>query len=160
MYPQSPTRFFAKDTNARLSFTLAAGGQASAAVLEQNGASTPMRRIDAATAEKLRAAMSAKVQKQLPNPASEAMLRRMIAGIASGKPNLTEMNPQLGAAIHNDLPKLQAKLTNLGAVQSIQLLSVSDTGMDVYEVRHEHGTSQWSIALDSRGTLIRATVPL
>ena len=50
--------------------------------------STPMRRIDAATAEKLRAAMSAKVQKQTPNPASEATLRRMIAGIAAGKPNL------------------------------------------------------------------------
>ena len=160
MYPHSPTLFFGKDTDARLSFTLDAGGQASAAVLLQNGASTPMRRIDAATAEKLRAAVAAKVHTQTPNPASEAMLRRVIDGIVSGKPNLKEMNPQLAAAIHHDLPKLQGKLADLGAVQSIQLLSVSNAGMDVYEVRHERGTSQWSIALDSRGTLIGAMVPL
>ena len=88
------------------------------------------------------------------------MLRRMIDGIVSGKPNLQEMNPQLAAAIRNDLPKLQARLADLGAVQSIQLLSVSASGMDVYEVRHAQGSSQWSLALDSKGILVGAMVPL
>jgi hypothetical protein len=70
------------------------------------------------------------------------------------------MNPQLAAAISNDLPKLQVRLAELGAVQSIQLLNVSDSGMDVYEVRHAQGSSQWSLELDSKGILVGAMVPL
>lgn len=160
MYSESPTMFFGEDTDAQLSFTPDENGQATTAVLHQNGATTPMRRIDAATAEGLRSAMAAKVQNQTPNPGSEAMLRRVIDGIVSGKPNLQEMNPQLAAAIHKDLPKLQVKLADLGPVQSIQLLSVSKIGMDVYEVKHERGSSQWSLALDSQGILVGAMVPL
>ncbi|MDB6100760.1 MAG: Signal transducer regulating beta-lactamase production, contains metallopeptidase domain [Gammaproteobacteria bacterium] len=160
MYPESPTMFFGEDTDAQVSFTPDDKGQATTAALHQNGATTPMRRIDAATGEALRSAMEAKVRNQTPNPGSEAMLRRVIDGIVSGKPNLHEMNPQLAAAIHKDLPKLQVKLADLGAVQSIQLLSVSKIGMDVYEVKHERGSSQWSLALDSKGILVGAMVPL
>ena len=135
-------------------------GDATQAVLHQNGASTPMRRVDAATAERLRRATAAKVRNQTPNPASEAMLRHVIDGIVAGKPNLQEMNPQLGAAIRHDLPRLQVKLGALGPLQSLRLLSVSAAGMDVYEVQHEHGTSEWGIALDASGKLVGATVPL
>jgi bla regulator protein blaR1 len=160
MYPQSPTTFFGEDTDVQVSFTSGESGQATTAVLHQNGASTSMRRIDAAAAAELRSAIEEKVHKQTPNPQSEAMLRRMIDGIVAGKPNLQEMNPQLAAAIHNDLPKLQAKLAELGPVQSIQLLSVSSVGMDVYVVKHERGSSQWSLTLDSKGILVGAMVPL
>ncbi|HEY2807581.1 MAG TPA: M56 family metallopeptidase [Steroidobacteraceae bacterium] len=160
MYPQSLTVFFGEDTDAQVSFIHDQNGSAVAAVLHQNGASTTMRRIDTGTADRLRAATAAKVQKQAPAPGSEAMLRRVIDGIVSGNPNLQEMNPQLAAAIRNDLPKLQARLADLGAVQSIKLLSVDEAGMDVYEVRHERGSAQWSLALDSNGTLIGAMVPL
>jgi hypothetical protein len=160
MYPESPTMFFGEDTDAQVSFIPNENGVTTAAVLHQNGASTPMRRIDKATAEALRSAMETKVQNQTPNPASAAMLRRMIAGIAAGEPNLQEMNPQLAAAIRKDLPKLQVKLSELGAVQSIQLLRVSTNGMDLYEVKHERGSSQWSVALDAKGTLVGAFVPL
>jgi len=104
--------------------------------------------------------MAAKFQNQTPNPGSAAMLRRVIDGIVAGKPNLQEMNPQLAAAIHKDLPKLQVKLADLGEVQAIQLLRVSKIGMDVYEVKHERGSSQWSVALDSNGVLVGALVPL
>ncbi len=160
MYPESPTMFFAMDSDAQLSFRTDAGGETSAAELHQNGARTAMPRIDAAAADRLRQVLQARVGSQTPHPASEAMLRRMIAGISAGRPNLQEMNPQLGAAIGKDAPKLQVRLAQLGAVQSIQLLGVSDDGMDVYEVHHEHGASQWGIALDATGKLIGATVPL
>jgi bla regulator protein BlaR1 len=162
MYPESSTMFFDADVDVdvQVSFTPDENGQATTAVLHQNGASTPMRRIDAATAEALRTAMEAKVQHQTPNPGSEAMLRRVIDGVVAGKPNLQEMNPQLAAAIHKDLPKLQVRLADLGAVQSIHLVRVSEVGMDVYEVKHERGSSQWSLALDAKGVLVGAFVPL
>jgi bla regulator protein blaR1 len=160
MYPESATTFFGRDTDAQVSFTPDENGRATSAVLHQNGASTPMPRIEPAAAERLRSTMEARIQNQTPNPGSEAMLRRVIEGIVSGKPNLREMNPQLAAAISNDLPKLQVRLAELGAVQSIQLLNVSDSGMDVYEVRHAQGSSQWSLELDSKGILVGAMVPL
>jgi bla regulator protein blaR1 len=160
MYPRTATTFFSADTDATVSFTAAANGAAPSAVLQQNGASTPMPRIDAATARRLHAAMQARVQQQAANPASAAALRRMIDSISAGSPHLTGMNPQLAAAIAKDLPKLQAKLATLGPVQSIQAQGVSDAGMDVYEVHHAHGSSQWSLALDSRGTIVGAMVPL
>jgi hypothetical protein len=53
------------------------------------------------------------------------MLRRLMAGITAGKPNLEEMNPQLAAAIRKDLPKRQVKLADLGPVESIQLVRVT-----------------------------------
>jgi hypothetical protein len=143
-----------------MSFVSDGNGNAVAAVLHQNGASTTMRRIDAGTADRLRSATAARVQKQAPTSGSEAMLRRMIAGIVAGNPNLQEMNPQLAAAIRKDLPKLQARLAALGAVRSIQLLSVDKAGMDVYEVRHARGSAEWSLVLDSKGILVGAMVPL
>ena len=84
----------------------------------------------------------------------------MIDGITSGSPNLHELNPQLAAAIRHDLPKLQARLADLGPVQAIHPAGVSDSGMDLFEVQHAHGTSQWSLALDAKGVVVGAMVPL
>lgn len=160
MYPRTATTFFGADTDATVSFMPGGNAAATDAVLQQNGASTSMPRIEAATAQRLRAAMQVRAQQQAANPAGEAALRRMIDAISAGSPSLTGMNPQLAAAIARDLPKLQAKLARLGPVQSIQPQGVSDAGMDAYEVHHAHGTSQWSLALDSKGTIVGAMVPL
>lgn len=158
MYPQSQTMFFATDTDAELSFARDSSGTA-VAVLHQNGASTPMPRIDAATADRLRQANAVKARNQTPTPGSAAMLRQMIDGIVAGTPNLRDMNPQLGAAIRKDLPKLQVKLAELGAVQSLELTGVAE-GMDMYEVKHARGSSQWGVALDASGKLVGAMIPL
>ena len=41
-----------------------------------------------------------------------------------------------------------------GAVQSVKFLSVEEeSGMDVYEVRQEHGRSEWAIYLDADGVI-------
>ncbi len=160
MYARTPTAFVGEGTDVQIAFTPAADGTAAAAVLQQNGASTPMRRIDAATAARLRSAMAEKIRTQTPNPASEAALRQLIDGIAAGNPDLEQMNPQLAAAIRHDLPKLRVRLANLGAVQAIHPAGVSDSGMDLFEVQHAHGTSQWSLALDAKGMVVGAMVPL
>jgi bla regulator protein blaR1 len=118
-----------------------------------------MSRIDAGAAQALQASLDAKVHAQTPSQGSEATLRRLIAGINAGKPNLDEMNPQLAAAIGKDLPKLQVKLADLGPVESIQLLRATQAGMDVYKVEHDHGSSEWSIELSPAGTLVGAMVP-
>jgi Zn-dependent protease with chaperone function len=159
VYPESATTFFYVDRDAQIRFSSDPGGQATTATILQNGASTPMSRIDAAAAQALQASLDARVQAQTPSQGSEAMLRRLMAGITAGKPNLEEMNPQLAAAIRKDLPKLQVKLADLGPVESIQLLRVTQAGMDVYKVQHDRGSSEWSIELSPAGTLVGAMVP-
>jgi bla regulator protein blaR1 len=157
IYPQSATQFFfeeLEDNGAGMSFVPGADGMASTAVLHQNGASTPMPRVDAATAQTVCSALTTREQSQTPTPGTEAMLLRVIDGIVAGKPNLDEMNPQLAAAIHADLPKLQVKLAALGAVQSVHFVRVSHADTDVYQVVHEHGSSKWGVALDSKGVLV------
>jgi hypothetical protein len=159
VYPESATTFFYVDRDAQIRFSSDPSGQVTTVTILQNGASTPMSRIDAAAAQALQASLDAKAQAQTPSQGSEAMLRRLIAGITAGKPNLEEMNPQLAAAIRKDLPILQVKLADLGPVESIQLLRVTQAGMDVYKVQHDRGSSQWSIELSPAGTLVGAMVP-
>jgi hypothetical protein len=160
LYPESATTFFYMNTDAQVSFATDGNGQAMTATLHQNGGSTPMSRISAAKAQGLRVALETRIQMQTPSPGSEALLRRLITGITAGTPNLEEMNPQLAAVIRKDLPKLQVKLADLGAVQSMRLARVNKLGMDVYEVKHERGSAEWSVELSPSGTLIGLLVPL
>jgi bla regulator protein blaR1 len=157
LYPQSTTLFFyeqLQDNGAGISFVPGKDGVATAAVMHQNGASTPMPRIDAATGDKLCAALTARMQSKTFAPGAEAMLKRLLSGIAAGKPPLEEMNPQIAAAIRSDLPKLQVSLERLGAVQKVSFVRVNGGDMNMFKVVGEHGSSEWGVALDSGGTLV------
>jgi hypothetical protein len=161
LYAESADTFGYRTVDAKLQFVSGTGGEIGSAILLQNGARTEMPRVDAATANKVLAAAEQKVRDQVPSPGSEAALRRLIAGIAEGKPRLAELNPQLAGAIRKDLPKLQVRLKELGPVQSMEFAGVDANGQDKYQVLHRGGTMQeWSIALDSHGVIDGAMVPL
>jgi hypothetical protein len=51
---------------------------------------------------------------------------------------------------------MSASLAQLGPVQAIEFRGVGNQGWDIYEVRHEHGTSQWRIAIDAHGIILGA----
>jgi thiol-disulfide isomerase/thioredoxin len=91
---------------------------------------------------------------QTPTPGSEAALRRLIAGIVSGQPNYHEMSP----ATRQQLLPLQAGIAARGAVQSVKFRGVGNTGEDKYDVKQEHGSSQWGIALGKNGIVTGALV--
>ena len=157
LYAQSSTQFFyeeLEDNGAGISFVPGQHGVATSAIMHQNGASTPMPRIDAPAGERLCAALAARMQSQTPTPGSEALLRRLLSGIAAGRPPLDEMNPQLAAAIRSDLPKLQVRLADLGAVKQLSFVRVNGGNMNMYKVVHERGSSEWGVALDAKGTLV------
>jgi bla regulator protein blaR1 len=157
LYAQSTTRFFferLEDNGAGYSFVPGPDGKATAAVMHQNGASTPMPRIDAATADKLCAELAARAKSQTAAPGSEQLLKRILSGIVAGKPPLNEMNPQLAAAIRSDLPKLQVSLARLGTVQQVSFLRVNGGDMNMFKVVQEHGSTEWGVALDAKGTLV------
>jgi thiol-disulfide isomerase/thioredoxin len=91
---------------------------------------------------------------QTPTPGSEAALRRLITGIVSGHPNYDEMSP----ATRQQLLPLQAGIAAKGAIQSVEFRGVGNTGEDRYNVKQEHGPSQWGIALGKNGIITSALV--
>ena len=158
IFPQSEREFFYKIVKAQISFESDAQGRTTGLVLHQNGANIMAPRIDTAVAQQIAAATTAKIQSQTATPGSEAALRRLIAGISTGKPNFTEMSPALADATRQQLPQLEAAMAHLGAVQSVEFRGVGNQGWDMYDVKQEHGSSQWRIALGADGIITGALV--
>lgn len=158
IFPESESEFFYKIVKAQISFKRDARGSTTGLVLHQNGADMAAPRIDAASAEKINAATAAKIQSQTATPGSEAALRRLIDGISTGKPNYSEMSPALADATRQHLPHLSAVMADLGPVQSVEFRGVGNQGWDLYDVRQEHGSSQWRISLGADGIIAGAFV--
>jgi len=158
IFAQSESEFFYKIVKAQISFERDAQGRTTGLVLHQNGANMAAPRIDAASAQKIGAATAAKIQSQTAAPGSEAALRRLIEGISTGKPNFAEMSPALADATRQQLPQLAAAMAHLGTVVSVEFRGVGNQGWDMYDVRQEHGSSQWRIALGADGIITGALV--
>jgi toxin FitB len=84
---------------------------------------------------------------------SEAALRRLITGLATGTPNYDEMVPAFAELTHQELPGLQVAITRLGALQSMSFTSVGAAGEDIYEVQFEHGSREFRILLEMDGRI-------
>jgi hypothetical protein len=81
----------------------------------------------------------------------------LVAAALAGNAGAAE--PQIPAgAVRHQLPRLQPSLSHLGAVQSIDFRGIGNQGWDLYDVKHEHGTSQWRISLGADGILAGALV--
>jgi hypothetical protein len=156
IFASSESEFFYKIVKAQISFETDAQGRTTGLVLHQHGADMAAPRIDTAAAQQIKTTLAAKVQSQTATPGSEAAVRHLIDGIATGRPNYAEMSPALANASREQFPQMAAVLAQLGAVQSIEFRGVGNQGWDVYDVRHEHGTSQWRIALDEHGIITGA----
>lgn len=157
-YAQSNTEFFAKVVDAQVKFIVDESGHALSLVQSQGGSDYPMKRVDAATAQRLEADVAEKMRSQSATPGTEEALLRLIEGLTSGKPNYHEMGPDLAEATRQQLSHLHPGHEQLGAVETVRFLGVDSEGKDVYTVRHANGASHWRIALDSKGLIDTAWV--
>jgi beta-lactamase regulating signal transducer with metallopeptidase domain len=158
VFPETPTRFFAKIVKAQFDFQVDTSGKVTGVVLHQNGADVALPRVDAATAQKVAASTQARVKAQSQSPGTEAAVRELSASMAAGKPDYAAMSPALAAATRAQLPKLQAYLAPLGPIEEVRFLGVSPQGADVYDVRHANGITRWTLALGSDGKISTAWV--
>ncbi|ABE39319.1 conserved hypothetical protein [Rhodopseudomonas palustris BisB5] len=158
LYGESKTKFFAKIVDAQISFATNKSSRADLLVLHQNGLEIPMKRIDAAEAERIEDLVSDKVKNQSPSPGTEPALRRLFDGLRTNKPNYEEMVPPLAEATRKQLPKLHSDLSEAGPIESIRFVGVGGGGVDVYFVQHQHSTLYWRIGLDSHGLISTAWV--
>jgi bla regulator protein blaR1 len=113
------------------------------------------QRVDASTAQRIREDNRVRFQGQTPMPGSAAALRRLIDGVLKGQ-CINEVAPDLKSGCEQTMRDLHWEQIYLswGAVQSVKFLGVEEeSGMDTYEVRQEHGRSEWDIYLDVNGVI-------
>ena len=112
-------------------------------------------RVNASTAQQIRVDNQVRFQSQTAMPGGEAALRRLFGGVLQGQ-CIDELAPWQKSGCEQTMRDLHWEqiYASWGAVQSVKFLRVEeDGGMDVYEVRQEHGRSEWSIYLDADGVI-------
>ncbi len=152
IYPSSETEFFWKVVDAQIKFVVE-GGRADLAILHQFNTDMRAPRVEEGTAARVSAAVEAKKQSQTPTPGSDTALRQFIEAAQTGKPNLAQLSGPLAKKVQEQASSLQAHLSHLGAVQSVEFKGVGNQGWDTYQVQHEHGISEWRIAVDQDGVI-------
>jgi D-alanyl-D-alanine-carboxypeptidase/D-alanyl-D-alanine-endopeptidase len=151
VYPEGVGKFFVKVVDAQLTFDSDAQGNVTQLILHQGGRDMPAKRIDEAQATALAAALAKRVKDQTPAPGAEAAVRRNIEELRAGEPKYELMSPALADLTRKQLPQIKALIAQLGALESITFKEVGPNGMDVFDAKFEHGSSRWSIMLDSDG---------
>lgn len=97
------------------------------------------------------AALTKRLKDQTPAPGAEAPVHRNIEELRTGEPKYELMSPAFADLTRKQLPQIKALIAQFGALESITFKKVGPNGMDVLEVKFEHGSSEWSIMLDSDG---------
>ena len=93
-----------------------------------------------------------------PMPGSEAALRKLIEGIASGMPDYEAMTPEMADVTRQQLARLRSEARAGGSIQTIAYSGVDDRDWDVYDVRLEKFSTLWHIALVADGKVGGALV--
>jgi hypothetical protein len=114
-------------------------------------AQAPAPRISAADVLRIAGELAAKVKNKSRDPAGEALLRRNIDGLRSGKPAYDTLAQGLAAVTKSQLPNLKNIITGLGALKSVTFKSVEPNGADLYEIKFEKGRTEWQIIVGADG---------
>jgi serine-type D-Ala-D-Ala carboxypeptidase/endopeptidase len=151
VFPEGERRFFLKVVDAQLTFDADAQGKATQVTLHQNGRDITAKRIDEAQATALSAALAKRFKDQTALPGSEAAVRRLVEELRIGQPKYELMTPGFADVTRQQLPQLKTIITQFGAVQSVTFKGVGQGGADIYEVKFEHGSSEWRIMMEPDG---------
>jgi CubicO group peptidase (beta-lactamase class C family) len=151
VFAENERKLFLKVVDAQLTFDVDAQGAATQVTLHQNGRDQVAKRIDEAQAKRAADELAKRVKDQTPAPGTEAAIKRSIEELRSGEPRYDLMSPALAEVTRQQLPQLKGTITQFGAVQSVTFKSVAPNGADIFEVKFEHGSSEWRIILDADG---------
>ena len=88
-----------------------------------------------------------------PSPGTEAALRRLVAGLASGSPDYDKLSPVFAEIVRRDLPMTQAMFSSLGELKSVTFLGHGPTGDDAYTLVFANGEVIMSVPLDAEGRM-------
>ena len=88
-----------------------------------------------------------------PAPGTEAVLRRLVAGLASGSPPYDKLSPQFGEIVRRDLPMTHPMFNSMGELKSMTFRGRGEMGDDVYDLKFAKGEVIMSAKLDADGRM-------
>lgn len=150
-----------KDNPARIIFVADAAGSTIGLILRQGDADSPAPKVGAEEAVENERRARVRIANQLPEPGTEDGLRRYLLCLGKGGPACRGRNPLLSerARLH---PELGQAVRALGSIRHVELKGVSrGSGLAIFEVRFEHGLSQWYVGTTATGVVTTAIhIPL
>ena len=90
----------------------------------------------------------------VPTAGTEAALRRLVAGLASGSPDYEVLTPRLAKDVRRDLPMTHRLFSSMGDLTSTTYLGRGARGDDVYNLVFANGRVIMSAALDADGRMM------
>lgn len=89
----------------------------------------------------------------VPSPGTEATLRKLVAGLASGSPDYDRLSPQFAGVVRRDLPMTHPLFSSMGELKSVTFLGRAETNDDVYNLVFAKGAAIMSASLDADGRM-------
>ena len=90
----------------------------------------------------------------VPTAATEAALRRLVAGLASGSPDYDKLSPQFAEIVRGDLPMTRPMFSAMGELKSVTFRERGARGDDFYDLVFANGGVTMSAALDADGKMV------
>jgi DNA-binding CsgD family transcriptional regulator len=88
-----------------------------------------------------------------PAAGTEAALRRLVAGLASGSPDYDRLSPQFAEMVRRDLPTTHRLFSSMGELRSVTFRGRGERGDDIYNLVFANGGVIMSAALDASGRM-------
>jgi len=89
-----------------------------------------------------------------PTAGTEAALRRLVAGLASGSPDYDKLSSRFAEVVRRDLPRTQPLFSSMGELRSVTFQGRGEIGDDVYNLVFANGGVIMSAALDADGRMV------
>jgi len=89
----------------------------------------------------------------VPTAGTEAALRSLVAGLASGSPDYDKLSPQFAEVVRRDLPVTHGLFAGLGELKSVTFRGRGARGDDAYDLVFANGEVIMSAALDAEGRM-------
>lgn len=88
-----------------------------------------------------------------PTAGTEAALRRLVAGLASGSPDYDKLSPPFAEVVRRDLPMTHPMFSSMGELKSVTFRGRGAMGDDVYNLVFAKGGVIMSAKLDADGRM-------
>ncbi len=154
--PASDHEVFARDVDVVVDFTVDANGKATAVHHNVGGWQRNGPRVDESRARTVMAFVQKtdeRIMAQQAASGSEAAIRKLFAGLASGKPDYDSMIPRLADLARENLSGFQSFIGNLGALKNLTFRKVAENGDDEYVADFEKGALRITMGLDESGRI-------
>ncbi len=151
VFPKGNSEFYYKVVDARITFETDSQGHANTLILHQGGRDQKAKRVDDAAAKQLQETLAQRFKDQKALPGGEAQVRVEIDQMQRKQPTYERMTPEFAEVARPQAEHIEGLIGGLGTLQSITFKGVGPGGLDIYEVKFEHGTLEWHILLDADG---------